>query len=80
MGIATPVCGLARKDVSTETAHQTPIFHKKRRHPPGCLRMVYLPATLRPSTRVVGAPKVVLPMALGRWLLLARAVIFFSSS
>ena len=41
---------------------------------------IYLPATLRPSTSTVGAPKAVLPMALGRWQLLARAAIFFSSS
>ena len=40
----------------------------------------YLPATLRPSTSTLGAPKVVLPIGLGRRQLFARATMFFSSS
>ena len=39
----------------------------------------YRPAMLRPWTTVVGAPKAVGPMALGRWLLSATAVISFKS-
>ena len=45
-----------------------------------CPAFVYLPATLRPSTSTLGAPKAVLPMTRGRWQLLAMATMFFSSS
>ena len=41
---------------------------------------VYLPAMDRPSTRTLGLPKAVMPMAEGSWQLLASAVMFFSRS
>ena len=40
----------------------------------------YLPAMLRPSTRTLGAPKAVEPIARGRWQLFAIATMFFSIS
>ena len=40
--------------------------------------IVYLPATVRPSTRTLGAPNAVEPVAMGSWQLFARAVMFFS--
>ena len=42
--------------------------------------LVYLPAMESPSTSTSGDPKAVLPVAMGRWQLLAAAVMFFSTS
>ena len=55
-------------------------LHAKKEHRFLCSFYFYLPAMERPSTKVVGAPKAVLPIARGRWLLLANAAMFLSSS
>ena len=46
----------------------------------GCRILFYLPAMDRPSTRALGAPKAVDPMAMGKATLSATATMFFSSS